>query len=204
MFHQKNKVEPLTLSGKPKSLGSNQELNDDNYKSFRDVNDISSTSTFNLDESSYLKLKPFSKLDPTLKRLITFLKCFGITANHDSLAFKPDSMKERNGNRSYSNYLWISATLFIIVITGEVVYDVNLRQSKLLAEQKRSTPLLTSVIVAYSWLTLVIPIICDFNLMLIGSHLFCFYSRTTATICNGKYQTYDSDRSRRTDIETNW
>lgn len=186
---QKNQVQPLAQSSPTQSFSSNLELNDRNHKSFRDMNDVASTSTFNLDDSSYLKLKPFTKLDPTLERLITFLNCFGITVNYKSSFDRAERRKKLPfaNERKYSYYLSIAATMFIIVLTGEVVYDVNLRQSKLLAEQKRSTPLLTSVIVAYSWLTLVIPIICDINLMMMGSHLFCFYSRTTATICNGEY-----------------
>lgn len=187
MIH-KNQIEPMALSRQAQSIGSNPDFTNENNKSFRDVNDVASTSTFNLDESSYLKLRPFKELDPTLERLIKFLKCFGITVNYDPSIARKDGKKKLPGTkeRKLSYYFWTAATMIIIVLTGEVVYDVNLRQSKLLAEQKRSTPLLTSVIVAYSWLTLVIPIICDINLMIMGSHLFCFYSRTTATICNGK------------------
>lgn len=189
--------------------------------SVKDFNDIDSISTVNLEESSYLKLKPFSRLDPTLVRLINFLKCFGILVNLDSrtnnslqlqhqqlhhrlrptstqnstagsqvsISERRDSVKwqpSSTGPRATTRYLRVLITLAVVIITGEVVYDVNLRQSKLLAEQKRSTPLLTFVIVAYSWLTLVIPIFCDISLILIGPHLFRFYSRTTSTVCNGE------------------
>lgn len=165
--------------------------------SSKDFSDFDSLSTVNIEESSYLKLKPFSKLDPTLMRLLAFLNCFGLTVN-----FGPSSAaavtaasagqtkwqgKQESSYSTYSRYFKIILTLSVAVITGEVVYDVNLRQSKLLAEQKRSTPLLTFVIVAYSWLTLVIPFVCDISLILIGSHLFRFYSRTTATVCNGMF-----------------
>lgn len=181
----KNRVQPILDSANTSEaicIASSQ----NSRSSSKEVNDLDSLSTVGLEESSYLKLRPFSRLDPTLVRLLRFLSCFGLTVNFES--------KETNSNRSWSEtknkssmYMKIAFMALIGVISGEVVYDVNLRQSKLLAEQKRSTPLLTFVIVAYSWLTLVIPVICDFSLVFTGSHLFRFYSRTTATVCNGKY-----------------
>lgn len=146
-----------------------------------DVNDIDSISTLGPEESSYLKLKPFTRLDPALERLLTFLNCFGLTVN-----FVKRERGRDNRLDGYIKLMKVSFILLVALVTGEVVYDVNLRQSKLLAEQKRSTPLLTFVIVAYSWLTLLIPIACDLSLVMIGTPLFRFYSRTKATVCNGK------------------
>jgi hypothetical protein len=149
----------------------------------KEFNDFESISTVHLEESSYLKLKPFSRLDPTLVRLLKFLECFGL------FVCTPDAHRPQGSydGRGCSRFFRTIITLLIAVITSEVVYDVNLRQSRLLAEQKRSTPLLTFVIVLYSWLTLVIPIICDISLIFIGPYLFRFYSRTTATVCNGTF-----------------
>lgn len=165
--------------------------------STRDPGDADSL--LKLEETSYLKLQPFTKLDPTLIRLLNFLNCFGLTVNFvkkPSEDYSRTSNKIKNGcsslcsfgniQVSYMKYLKITTMVFICAISGEVVYDVNLRQSKLLAEQKRSTPLLTFVIVFYSWLSLIIPVICNLSLIVMGSHLFRFYSRTSATICNGK------------------
>lgn len=150
----------------------------------KEVNDIDSISTTGMEES-YLKLKPFTKLDPSLVRLLSFLGYFGLTVNID-LSLKSDkTIKRANPTTILKSFLRLLCMLVIGVLSAEVVYDVNLRQSKLLVEQKRSTPLLTFVIVAYSWLTLVIPLICDLSLVLIGSNLFRFYSRTTSTVCNG-------------------
>lgn len=153
----------------------------------KEVNDLDSLSTVGLEESSYLKLRPFTRLDPTLVRLSRFLGCFGVTIN--TVSSKKTNEKEgwKKNWEIYSKWIKIAMMMSICIISSEVVYDVNLRQSKLLAEQKRSTPLLTFVIVAYSWLTLIIPIICDLSLVLIGSHLFRFYSRTTATVCGGVF-----------------
>lgn len=196
-----NKVKPISESSNTSDAIHNStsslvvaaDIREYSSTSSKDLNDYDSLSTVNLEESSYLKLKPFTRLDPTLMRLLTFLNCFGLTVNFGP---RPTTAEERSkwisGNSSYrySKYMKIALTLSVAVITGEVVYDVNLRQSKLLAEQKRSTPLLTFVIVAYSWLTLVIPFICDMSLILLGSHLFRFYSRTTATVCNGRCQMF--------------
>lgn len=167
-------------------------LRQDSSTSSKDFEDFDSLSTVNLEELSYLKLKPFSKLDPTIVRLFNFLNCFGLTVdlraktNAQESRSNWDSSSSTGSGSDYSRYLRMIITVVVVIITGEVVYDINLRQSKLLIEQKRSTPLLTFVIVAYSWLTLIIPIFCDIMLMSMGSHLFRFYSRTTATVCNGK------------------
>lgn len=162
---------------------------DSSRSSSREANDLDSLSAAGIEDSSYLKLKPFSKLDPTLVRLLRFLDIFGLTVNIDeSLRHDKKSVESVSKTRFFKRYLRLTLLLFVGVLSAEVVYDVNLRQSKLLVEQKRSTPLLTFVIVAYSWLTLVIPLICDLSLVLIGSNLFRFYSRTTATVCNGEYQ----------------
>lgn len=166
------------------SLISSPELGAISRSSSKEINDLDSISTVGLEELSYLKLRPFSRLDPTLIRLLAFLSWFGLTFNCEHS--KRGGKKARQWLYSYWRYFKIAVMLIIVGISGEVVYDVNLRQSKLLAEQKRSTPLLTFVIVAYSWLTLIIPVICDISLVLIGSHLFRFYSRTTSTVCNGK------------------
>jgi len=171
--------------------------------SSKDFNDFDSINTLNTEESSYLKLRPFIRLDSTLVRLIKFLKFFGIffnlqptlvdiqddsRANGDARIIPAGAANKRITKRTIfgARSLPMMMTLCVALVTAETVYDVNLRQSKLLAEQKRSTPLLTFVIVAYSWLTLVIPIICDISLVLISPHLFCFYSRTTSTVCNGE------------------
>lgn len=183
----RNKIQPLNESNidnnKQLSLVDNNVTND--YLSHKDVTDLDSLSTVGLEESSYLKLRPFSRLDPTIVRLLTFLNCFGLFVNFEQ-ATNNSRLSKSLTNNSFVNYFKICLMVFIMIVSGEVVYDVNLRQSKLLAEQKRSTPLLTFVIVAYSWLSLVIPIICDLSLLFIGSLLFRFYSRTTATVCNGK------------------
>lgn len=187
---QNNKIKPLPLSSE--LLGSISSINqacrrNSAGSSAKEINDWDSISTVGLEESSYLKLRPFSRLDPMLVRLLTFLNCFGLFVNFD--IEQSDRKKSRwwcSLNR-ISVYLKIALMLLVDYLIQEVVYDVNLRQSKLLAEQKRSTPLLTFVIVAYSWFTLIIPVISDLCLVLIGSHLFRFYSRTTATVCNGKY-----------------
>lgn len=172
----KNRIEP-TQSVFTNRGRANGDLSTASRLSSKEVNDLDSLSTVGLEESSYLKLRPFNKLDPTLARLLTFFNCFGLTVNF---------VNPRKDGRNYSMYMKILVMLAIGIISGEVVYDINIRQSKLLAEQKRSTPLLTFVIVAYSWLTLVIPLFSDLSLILIGPHLFRFYSRTTATVCNGK------------------
>lgn len=151
--------------------------------SAREINDLDSISTVAWDETSYLKLKPFEKLDPTLKRLLTFLDCFGLTVN---FVHAGRGNKNKRWSAKLDKYLKILLITIVGVLSGEVAYDVNIRQSKLLEEQKRSTPLLTFVIVFYSWLTLIIPFICDISLIFIGTYLFRFYSRTTATVCNGK------------------
>lgn len=186
-----SRIKPLSVSSNTSdavpsvsSSISAPELQAVSTTSSKDVNDLDSISTVGLEELSYLKLRPFSRLDPTLIRLLTFLRCFGLTFNCEH--FKRNEGKTRSSLNKYWRCLKIAIMLAIVGLSGEVVYDVNLRQSKLLAEQKRSTPLLTFVIVAYSWLTLMIPVICDLSLVLIGSHLFRFYSRTTATVCNGK------------------
>lgn len=198
-----NKVKPISQSSNNSERAYNSQASlavaggprRNSTASNKDFNDFDSLSTVNLEESSYLKLKPFTKLDPTLVRLLMFLNCFGLTINFGtplSSSVPSKQTKWSRGNAEsnynvYSRYMKIALTLTVAVITGEVVYDVNLRQSKLLAEQKRSTPLLTFVIVAYSWLTVVIPFVCNISLILIGSHLFSFYSRTTATVCNGMF-----------------
>lgn len=190
-------------SGEPNDRTSNNSsLNVDNSRNFSTTTslkelanngDLDSLSTVGLEESSYLKLRPFTKLDPTSVRLLNFLTCFGLTVNFDSRSKVNDAFLSSGFSSSrftlsnYTKYLKILIMICIVVISGEVVYDVNLRQSKLLAEQKRSTPLLTFVIVAYSWMSLVIPVLCDISLLFIGSLLFRFYSRTTATVCNGIY-----------------
>lgn len=186
-----SRIKPLSVSSNTSdvvpsvsSLTSSPELQVVSISSSKEINDLDSISTVGLEELSYLKLRPFSRLDPTLVRLLNFLNCFGLTFNCES--YKRNEKKANSWVHRYWGYLKIVFMLVIVGISGEVVYDVNLRQSKLLAEQKRSTPLLTFVIVAYSWLTLVIPVICDLSLVLIGSHLFRFYSRTTSTVCNGK------------------
>lgn len=154
--------------------------------SSKDLNDLDSLSTLNLEETSYLKLKPFRQLDPTLVRLLTFLSCFGITVDYGN------SSIDKRGSRTYNyaKFMKISFMILVGYVSGEVVYNINLQQSKLLAEQKRSTPLLTFVIISYSWLTIIIPVICDLSLVLFGSHLFRFYSRTTATVCDGKFAAF--------------
>lgn len=161
-------------------------------------NDTDSLNALDINDSSYLKLKPFTRLDPTLVRLSTFLNCFGLSVDFDRCddndTTKPcyDDKSSKfvylgiNPRGKTAFYLKLLILIGIGVISGEVVYDINFRQSKLLAEQKRSTPLLTFVIVAYSWLSLIIPIISDLSLITTGSYLFRFYSRTTATVCNGK------------------
>lgn len=186
-----SRIKPLSVSSNTSdvvpsvsSLTSSPELQVVSISSSKEINDLDSISTVGLEELSYLKLRPFSRLDPTLVRLLTFLNCFGLTFNCET--YRRNEKKANSWLHRYWGYLKIALMLVIVGISGEVVYDVNLRQSKLLAEQKRSTPLLTFVIVAYSWLTLVIPVICDLSLVLIGSHLFRFYSRTTSTVCNGK------------------
>lgn len=151
--------------------------------SAKEINDVDSLSTVAWDETSYLKLKPFEKLDPTLKRLLTFLDCFGLNVNFVRTG---RGSKSRKWSAKLDRYFKILIIIIVGVLSGEVVYDVNIRQSKLLAEQKRSTPLLTFVIVFYSWLTLIIPFICDICLIFMGPYLFRFYSRTTSTVCNGK------------------
>jgi len=186
MFQGK-KVRPLSdddftaTSGSVMSTADSPRLRTKGISASRDDEDTDSLSTIGLEESSYLKLKPFSRMDPTLVRLMTFLGCFGLTFDCG------DPGRRSKGKRLINTYMKTTLMILIVLLSGEVVYDVNIRQSKLLAEQKRSTPLLTFVIVAYSWLTLVIPFICDVSLMLIGSYLFRFYSRTTATVCNGEY-----------------
>lgn len=188
---QKNRVKPIPHSADTSGTICNvsslaNDIRETSKSSSKEVNDLDSLSTVGIEDSSYLKLKPFSKLDPTIVRLLKFLSCFGLTVNIDQ-SWKHD--KQNNSFVSGSGPFTRYSRLFFILLTGvlsaEVVYDVNLRQSKLLAEQKRSTPLLTFVIVAYSWLTLVIPLICNMSLILMGSNLFRFYSRTTATVCNG-------------------
>lgn len=181
-----NKIRPLPERSETTGSVSSKCRRNSGSSSMREMNDWDSISTVGLEESSYLKLRPFSRLDPMLVRLLTFLNCFGLFVNFD---IEPNDRKKSGWSyrvRRYSVYLKIALMLFIDYLIQEVVYDVNLRQSKLLAEQKRSTPLLTFVIVAYSWFSLVIPVISDLCLVLIGSHLFRFYSRTTATVCNGK------------------
>lgn len=188
-----SRIKPLSVSSNTSdvvasviSLTSSPELRPVSISSSKDINDLDSISTVGLEELSYLKLRPFSRLDPTLIRLLNFLKYFGLTFNCEHR--KINDKKTRSWLNDYWRYFRVLLMLIIVGISGEVVYDVNLRQSKLLAEQKRSTPLLTFVIVAYSWLTLIIPVICDLSLLLIGSHLFRFYSRTTSTVCNGKFR----------------
>lgn len=184
-----NRVKPLPDSNTIdnfRDTSATDRLSDLQEISRSSSKDLDSLSTVGLEETSYLKLRPFSRLDPTLLRLLSFLNCFGLTVNFVN---ERNDDKQRSSTSRYSIYLKIALMTVVCITSGEVVYDVNLRQSKLLAEQKRSTPLLTFVIVFYSWLTLVIPIICDFSLVIIGSHLFRFYSRTTATVCNGEYQT---------------
>lgn len=102
---------------------------------------------------------------------------------------KKNSNNERRQNiyKSLLSCSKLVLMVFVVVLTGDVIYDMNIRQSKLLEEQRRSTPLLTFVIVSYSWLSLVIPIICDICLVIAGSHLFRFYSRTMSTVCNGSF-----------------
>lgn len=189
-----NKVRPLPNSSlaseqyfsvSSKSLAYDRHPSSNQFRvQAKEVNDLDSISTFGLEDSSYLKLRPFTRLDPSLERLLIFLNCFGLT-----VSCKTVDSRTSISRRRLDFYLKISKIIFmfsVALITGEVVYDVNLRQSKLLAEQKRSTPLLTFVIVAYSWLTIVIPFVCNLSLIIIGSRLFRFYSRTTATVCNGK------------------
>lgn len=190
-----NKVEPLSES----SNGFEQAFNDassnnnlaaggreNSVVSSKEFDDLNSISTIHLEESEFLKLKPFSRIDPTLMRLLRFLQFYGLFPNTD-LNDSPTQSGGSGRPRNYVRYLRVILTLAVAILTSEVVYDVNLRQSKLLAEQKRSTPLLTFVIVAYSWLTLVIPLICDISLIMIGPYLFRFYSRTTSTVCNGEF-----------------
>lgn len=183
-----SKVKPLTDSTDSlNTLGgfkSKSNLSQNSTSSNRELNDLDSLSTIVFDETSYLKLKPFSKLDPTLGRLLTFLNCFGLNVNFVNIR----ADKREGCCANLEKYLKITVVVLICLISGEVVYDVNVRQSKLLAEQKRSTPLLTFVIVFYSWLSLIIPVICDISLILVGTQLFTFYSRTTSTVCNGKYR----------------
>lgn len=184
MVH-KNRVYPAAPSWSDSSLKQNR-CSSATVDYFRqradgDLNDVDSISTLGPEESSYLKLKPFTRLDPALKRLLTFLNCFGLTVN-----FEGGRQGRSDKLGGYLNLMKVTFMLLVTLITGEVVYDVNLRQSKLLEEQKRSTPLLTFVIVAYSWLTLLIPVICDLSLVAIGTRLFRFYSRTKATVCNGE------------------
>lgn len=191
-FDGDNKAENLVNGNKnindsrALSLAASTGLFENSRASSKEFNDFESISTVHLEESSYLKLKPFSRLDPTLVRLLKFLECFGLTVS-SSPKLASEGLKQDPGRgHDYSRYIRVAITLLVAVVTSEVVYDVNLRQSRLLAEQKRSTPLLTFVIVVYSWLTLVIPLICDISLIFIGPYLFRFYSRTTATVCNGE------------------
>ena len=176
------------------SLAGSTGLRENSTASSEDFEDLDSISTVQLEESSFLKLKPFSRLDPSLVRLLKFFQCFGLVVNSDLGHEVPKKGSQRldhlKGGSSYMRLIRVTITLAVAILTSGVVYDVNLRQSKLLAEQKRSTPLLTFVIVAYSWLTLVIPLICDISLIIIGPYLFRFYSRTTATVCNGKWHQF--------------
>lgn len=180
-----SRVTPLvdSTNGSSSSSFNRATSRQNSTSSVREVNDLDSLSTVALDETSYLKLKPFEKLDPSLKRLLTFLDFFGLTVNFVH-AGRGD--KNKRWSAKLDKFFKIFLVTIVGVMSGEVVYDVNIRQSKLLAEQKRSTPLLTFVIVFYSWLTLIIPFICDISLVFIGTYLFRFYSRTMATVCNGK------------------
>lgn len=144
------------------------------------------------DGSSYIKLKQFKVLDPTLKRLLFFLACFGVTVNFvkETKVDVPTQDEDRvtTGKISgVSKYVKILIMFIVCALSMEVVFDLDINQSKLITEQKRSAPLLTFVIVSYSVTSLIIPIISDGFLILIGSHLFRFYSRTTATVCNGEF-----------------
>lgn len=144
-------------------------------------NQESTSYVSNSDASSYLKLKPFTALDPTLRKLLVFLNCFGLTINY----IHSDSVDRRNVS-NISKYLKVSIVMIVSVLSLDVAMGLNVKHSKLLSEQKRAAPLLTFVIVAYSVSTIMLPIICSIFLMIAGSHLFRFYSRTTATVCDGK------------------
>lgn len=148
---------------------------------------LDSVSSTSLDEISYSKLKEFNALDPSLGRLLLFLNCFGLTVNFVRPSGKNWRRRSSNIFHILSVCIKITILVSISVISTQVVYDANLRQSKLLAEQKRAAPLMTFIILAYSWSSIVIPAISSFFLVLIGSHLFRFHSRTMATVCDGKF-----------------
>lgn len=138
------------------------------------------------DNTPYLRLKQFSSLDPTLKKLLVFLNCFGLTVNFVQPR-KHAEQAEGRGSRWFTNYLKILTVIVVSALSLDVAIALNLSQSKLLSEQKRAAPLLTFVIVAYSVSTVLIPAICNLFLVYAGSHLFRFYSRTTATVCDGQF-----------------
>lgn len=169
----------------------------------RIINNDTTSLMSSSDGSSYLKLKPFKMLDPTLQRLLLFLACFGVTVNFVSeKKIKTNQIQQNQSNdlireettseigRLYM-FMKIGIMFVVCALSMEVVLDLDFTQSKLITEQKRAAPLLTFVIVGYSVTALIIPIISDGFLIFIGSHLFRFYSRTTTTVCNGKWSTLD-------------
>lgn len=114
------------------------------------------------------------KEDLNLKKLNTFLGLFGCFIDF------------RYGSK-LKNWLKALTIFSITVICSDTIYDINLRQSKLLAEQKRSTPLLTFMIVLYSLTSFIALPVCDLYLMYNSSRLFRFYNKTIARLCNGKF-----------------
>lgn len=190
---------PMTNNRRVHPTGDLSDYNSDSVMDQKEVSSQSSlgkndTTSFNSssDGSSYLKLKQFKKLDPTLKRLLFFLACFGVTVNFVSekspkIASQDGESDQTTGRiNRLSKYAKILIMFIVCALSMEVVFDLDFTQSKLITEQKRSAPLLTFVIFGYSVTSLIIPIISDGFLILIGSHLFRFYSRTTATVCDGK------------------
>lgn len=168
----------------------------------------SNSSLSSSDASSYLKLKPFKMLDPTLKRLLIFLACFGVTVNFVSekkvktnqiqqlQTQSNDQVKASETGDISRIYMFTKIGIMFVIcaLSMEVVLDLDFTKSKLITEQKRAAPLLTFVIVGYSVTALIIPIISDGFLIFIGSHLFRFYSRTTTTVCNGKLITTTANK----------
>lgn len=197
-----NKVEPLTLtvpamdtSISISTTSSKAEFVNVNSQ-FSLTHDASTSSKPNLPlrrPSRFASYKPPvpTELDPALQRLLTFFGCFGLFLNIEFDKDKRSTSDNTGQNRfkSWSSLIKVFITCAMSITSGDIVYAINLRQSKLVAEQKRSTPLLTFCIVAYTWLSLIVPYICIFSLMTNGSRLFRFYNKTTAKVFNGLYQT---------------
>lgn len=191
MINSNNKVKPIlsnALAANDHIVGQNSAIIIPSHQNYSN-----SITTNKLDD----KQKSSIQIDPTLKRLLRFLNLFGLIVDFDLVSKGPSKQKivRQSCLRQYSILCKILVTILVGLISSEVVYDINMRQSKLLAEQKRSTPLLTFVIVSYSWLTLIIPYVCSLCLITIGSHLFKFYSKTTAKICNGKLTLQDNNNN---------